>query len=82
MLLINLMNCHGNLVLVKILVWDHFFRKNLSAWNDFSKKNGPGLKILFRIQFLIKNANPAALHLFEYLCDHRDVNRFEKLRLS
>ena len=48
----------------------------------FPEKNGPGLKILFRIQFLIKNANPAALHLFEYLCDHKDVNRFEKLRFS
>ena len=39
----------------------------------FPEKNGVGLKILFRIQFLIKNANPAALHLFEYLYDHKDV---------
>ena len=82
MLLINLMNCHRNLVLVKILVWDHFFRKNLSAWNDFSKKNGPGLKILFRIQFLIKNANPAALHLLSTCVIIEMLIGSKKLRLS
>jgi len=36
--------CHGNFVPVKILVQDHFFRKNSSVSEQFFRKNWTGLE--------------------------------------